>query len=113
MIDSDVLLAENTSQLIHEAQRFNKTANSNLQMVCLRPSKGLHGTVYHGKYFKSIDMFPPSQMPAYCNGQATFLSRLGKLKIYFCHRNISKDIRNSKLSSRQRFSRISQLEFII
>ena len=92
MIDSDVLLAENTAQLIHEAQRFNRTVGSNLEMVCLRPSKGLHGTVYHGKYFKSIDMFPPSQMPAYCNGQATFLSRLGKLKIYFCHRQMISEI---------------------
>ena len=85
MIDSDVLLAENAAQLIHEAQNFNRTSESSLQMVCLRPSKGLHGTIYHGKYFKSIEMYAPSQMPAYCNGQATFLSRVGKLKFYFCH----------------------------
>ena len=90
MIDSDVFLPPNAAELIHEAQHFNRTADQSLQMVCLRPSKGLHGTVYHGKYFKTIDMFPPSQMQAYCNGQATFLSRVGKSKFYFCHRTFQK-----------------------
>ena len=90
MIDSDVFLPANAAELIHGAQHFNRTVDQSLQMVCLRPSKGLHGTVYHGKYFKSIEMFPPSQMPAYCNGQATFLSREGKSKVYFCHRTFQK-----------------------
>lgn len=75
MIDSDVFLPANAPELIHEAQHFNRTADQSLQILCLRPSKGLHGTVYHGKYYKTIQMFPPSQMPAYCNGQATLLSR--------------------------------------
>ena len=92
MIDSDVFLAENAAELIREAQNFHQSEDNspngqseskNLQIICLRPSKGLHGTVYHGKYFKTIEMFPPSQIPAYCNGQATFLTRSGKFYDYF------------------------------
>ena len=51
-------------------------------IVCLRPSPFGHPAKYSGKYYKSFDMYPPSMMPASCNGQATWLNRNGKCERY-------------------------------